>query len=149
MLLKSKFSHHKVAEDFLWSNHLAETFSQIMDFKVSVILGSPGYGKSSSVSYWLQFCLPELLNNKMVTSCSALLDSSDLNRVLKVAWLSLDQGENDLRRFWQYISGTLYHSGAYTQQQVRNDFINETEKPIKALITPLLNALDQPEKRSC
>lgn len=139
MLLKSKFSLPTISDDFQWSDRLNETLSQIMDFKVSVILGSPGYGKSTSVAYWLKICLPALYAHKNS-------ENSNNDALPVVAWLSLDRGENDVRRFWQYLAGALFNAKAYSNQMIMDAFVNDTERPLKALITPLLNALDQPDE---
>ncbi|KQX45806.1 MULTISPECIES: hypothetical protein [unclassified Paenibacillus] len=56
--------------------HLMEKMSKALNCKVTLVTSPPGFGKTTMVSHWSQ------------------------NQQLPVAWVSLDQGENDVLRFW-------------------------------------------------
>ncbi len=128
MLLKSKFFPPSVESNYHLPHGLQEHFSQINDFKITALLGSPGYGKSTAMAYWIA----------QRGACSDQTRSSG-----KTAWLSLDHDDNDTRRFWQYLSGALLHGQIYSDVAFHERLFSEPDRPIKSLITGLLNQLDQ------
>lgn len=58
---------------------LMEKMSKALTCKVTLVTSPPGFGKTTLVSDW------------------------SLNQKLPVAWVSLDQGENDVLKFWTYV----------------------------------------------
>ncbi|KRE83726.1 hypothetical protein ASG89_11410 [Paenibacillus sp. Soil766] len=63
--------------------HLMEKMSRAMHCKVTVVTSPPGFGKTTMVSQWI------------------------LQGQAPVSWVSLDQGENDLLRFWTYVIAAI------------------------------------------
>lgn len=54
-----------------------------MQCKLTLVTAPPGYGKSTIVSDWVR--------NERINAC----------------WLSLDEGDNDVLRFWTYLTASL------------------------------------------
>lgn len=85
--------------------------------RLNLVVAPAGFGKTTLVNQW----------------CERLDEP--------VAWLALDQNDNEPRRFWQYVAGALAHSGAVgiedSLQQLNSHEVHELD----GAITALLNAL--------
>jgi len=94
--------------------------------KLILISAPPGYGKTTLVSEWI-------LNLKA---------SSEIE-IPKFAWLSLDEADNDIVRFVQYIFGALQQADEFLGRQVQSqlDFPNQLDVP--NLMDTLLNDLSE------
>ncbi|MBS8239020.1 helix-turn-helix transcriptional regulator [Marinobacter lipolyticus] len=85
--------------------------------RLNLVVAPAGFGKTTLVSQW----------------CAQLGSSS--------AWLSLDEHDNEPRRFWQYVAGALEHSGLagmdLCRQQLSHCSLQELEGPITGVINAL------------
>ncbi len=92
--------------------------------RLNLVVAPAGFGKTTLVNQWCE-----------------QLDGP-------VAWLALDQNDNEPRRFWQYVAGALAHSGAKgiaeSQQQLNSHEAHELD----GAITALLNALAADPQKS-
>lgn len=96
---------------------LKERLDQGMHRKLSLILGYAGYGKTTLVSQWLS--------------------SSDR----PVAWLSLDEGDDDISRFLAYFLAALRTIAAHQELNV-SDLLQSPQSPsISSIISVLINDL--------
>jgi LuxR family maltose regulon positive regulatory protein len=87
-----------------------------------ILIAAPaGFGKTTVVSEW---------------------QASEVGQVWPLAWVSLDEGDNDPVHFWRYIIRALetvqpgLGSGAYA-------FLEAPQSPVEHAITVLINALSQ------
>lgn len=64
--------------------HLMAAMSKALTCKVTFVTSPPGFGKTTMVGEWA------------------------LHRSVPAAWLSLDQGENDMLRFWTYVIAAFH-----------------------------------------
>lgn len=96
-----------------------------MERKLTLISAPAGYGKTTLLCQWL-------------TS----LAGADV----PVAWVSLDEEENDPVRFWNYVSmalGELHHE----EGEGTLDFIQSAQSPpSESILIPLINALSTLQK---
>lgn len=85
--------------------------------RLNLVVAPAGFGKTTLVSQW----------------CSRSSST--------VAWLSLDEHDDDPRRFWQYVVGAFEHNGLLGLEECRLQLshcsLQELEGPITALINVL------------
>lgn len=99
--------------------HLLEKLNQGLTSRLILISAAAGFGKTTVLSEWVH------------------------ETKLRVSWLSLDERDNDLIRFWMYFVTALQQSnrniGAATLAML------QSTEPIsyEAFLTPLLNELAQ------
>lgn len=100
-------------------NRLHKMLNQALQYKLAIVASPPGFGKTTLVSDWVR--------SEQINAC----------------WVSLDEGENDLLRFWTYVIASLekVHPGIcniYTSlQQPTLTF------SIEQIITELINTLSE------
>jgi LuxR family maltose regulon positive regulatory protein len=82
-LLRTKLYRPRVTADFIARPRLTERLARGLDRKLVLVTAPLGYGKTTLVASWLH-------------------DNS-----LPVAWLLLDEGDNDLQIFLCYIIAAL------------------------------------------
>lgn len=85
--------------------------------RLNLVVAPAGFGKTTLVSQW----------------CSRLGGSS--------AWLSLDEHDNEPRRFWQYMAGAFEHSGLTGMEACRQQLSHCSLQELEGPITGLINAL--------
>ena len=94
---------------------LVEHLRAGMSGKLTLISGPAGFGKTSLVQDWV----------------------SGID--LPVAWLSLDEGDNHLNRFFSYLLAAFQQIDTAIGQSILNILNSPERPPIRALITTLVN----------
>ncbi len=92
--------------------------------KLTLISASAGFGKTTLLSEWV----------------SGMVEPSTL-RPTKVAWLSLDEGDNDPARFLTYFVAALQTISASTAEGVLVALQSPRPPPTEAILTVLLNEI--------
>ncbi len=93
--------------------------------KLTLISAPAGFGKTTLASIWLQ------ANSKAAPAVA-------------IAWLSLDEGDNDLARFLTYLIAALEQSDAIAAtfgQEILTPLQSPQPLPAEAILTPLINEL--------
>ncbi len=90
--------------------------------KLTLISASAGFGKTTLVSEWVAGC--ERLEPKV-----------------RVAWLSLDEGDNDPTRFLTYLVAALQTISANIGAGVLSVLQSPQPPPIESILTALLNEI--------
>jgi LuxR family maltose regulon positive regulatory protein len=121
-LLRTKLHRPPVADDHLHRQRLLNRLEKRLFRPLTLISAPAGYGKSTLMSCWLETCdLPS-------------------------AWVSLDDGDNDLRMFLSYFLAAVrsIFSGFGRGLQ----FLLETSDlpPVSVLLRTLINELDRVDK---
>ncbi|MFC0211623.1 LuxR C-terminal-related transcriptional regulator [Paenibacillus chartarius] len=99
----------------LLRRRLTEKLSEGLHRKLSLISASAGYGKTTLVSEWLSAC----------------------DR--PAAWLSLDEGDNELHRFLAYVIAAL-HTIAENQARNALELLQSPQPPpIESILAVLIN----------
>lgn len=93
ILLKTKFYIPPTRPELVSRKRLIDQLNEGLHRKLTFISAPAGYGKTTLVTEWLSKLQSEALNGK-----------PDQYRI---AWLSLDEGDNDLVRFLTYIIAAL------------------------------------------
>ncbi|AZT84059.1 helix-turn-helix transcriptional regulator [Marinobacter sp. NP-4(2019)] len=117
MLLTTKFLRPTSAPRAVWRERLCRLLQPGSPKRLNLVIAPAGFGKTTLVSQW----------------CTQQGTST--------AWLSLDEHDDEPRRFWQYIAGAFEHSGMAglktCRQQLSHCSIQELEGPITSLINAL------------
>ncbi|MFD0676342.1 MULTISPECIES: LuxR C-terminal-related transcriptional regulator [unclassified Paenibacillus] len=107
ILLKTKISLPAFRENLLVRKRLIRTITQGLQGRLTTVCAPAGFGKSTLVSQWIHQCEHS------------------------TAWVSLDETDNDLIRFWRYIMEAL-------------TAINDSELGVRlSYLTPLLPSLSE------
>ena len=99
-LLTTKLYIPQLQSDLVQRPHLYQRLDEGASRKLTLVSAPTGFGKSTLVTGWLS------------------------ERNLSVGWLSLDQGDNDLVRFWTYLIAAL--------QTIHQDIGVETRQILSA-----------------
>lgn len=90
--------------------------------RLNLVVAPAGFGKTTLVNQW----------------CEQQERQPDGHRT---AWLSLDEHDDEPRRFWQYLVGALAHSGLEGLEECRNLVNSVTVQEMEGAITALINTL--------
>jgi LuxR family maltose regulon positive regulatory protein len=90
------------------------------DHRLTLIAAPAGFGKTTLATEWLYS------KNKQVSSCS-------------IAWLSLDEGDNDPARFFTYLIAALRQLDAGVCQATQSLLGSPQMPPTESLATTLVN----------
>ncbi|MBU1662166.1 MAG: LuxR C-terminal-related transcriptional regulator [Chloroflexi bacterium] len=110
--------------------------------KLTLISASAGFGKTTLVSEWV--------NNLRFTSDDLRVDSAKESKIVnRVAWLSLDEGDNDPTRFLTYLIAALQTiaqskvEGVATKlgEGVLGVIQSPQPPPIESILTALINEI--------
>ncbi len=105
-----------------------------------VLISAPaGFGKTTLVSAWVNQ-KAEVGRLKDVSK-EAVPSSAFSLQPHKVAWLSLDEGDNDLARFLTYLVAALQTVAATLGEGVLSALQSPQMPPIEPLLTSLLNEI--------
>ncbi|MBS8233145.1 LuxR C-terminal-related transcriptional regulator [Marinobacter salarius] len=85
--------------------------------RLNLVVAPAGFGKTTLVSQW----------------CSQSPST--------VAWLSLDEHDDEPRRFWQYVVGAFEHNGLVGLEQCRQQLSHCSLQELEGPITGLINVL--------
>src|SRR6185312_408061 len=110
--------------------HLLEVLDKGLECKLTLISGPAGYGKTTTVAQW-------------IAERGARPDFSH------VAYVTLDDSDNDPIRFWRYIIAACqkFHAG-FGKEALNLLLANRLPpfKPLEMMLTALLNELSQLEE---
>jgi ATP/maltotriose-dependent transcriptional regulator MalT len=112
-LLVTKFTIPPVRSMLLQRSHLLTILDQSRSFPLTLLSASAGFGKTTLLSAWAS------------------------QSTSQIAWLSLDDQDNDPTRFWAYVIATLRYNGA----PVGAATLAMLHSPQPALLTSSLTAL--------
>ena len=108
---------------------LIERLKDGLDRKLTLLSAPAGFGKTTLVSHWLE----NIQNNHEIDGQS-----------IKVAWLSLDNGDNDLTRFLTYFITALNQANG-SETALGNGALNMLQAPqplpVETTLTSLINEI--------
>ncbi len=112
-LLVTKFTVPPVRSALLRRSHLLTVLDQSRSFPLTLLSASAGFGKTTLLSAWAN------------------------QSTSQVAWLTLDEQDNDPTRFWTYVIAALRHSGS----PVGEAALALLQSPHPSLLTGALTSL--------
>ncbi len=122
-LLKTKLYIPPVRPGLIARPHLIERLNAGLERKLALISAPAGFGKTTLMAEW-------------VAECS-----------VPVAWLSLDEEDNDLTRFWSYVIGAFQtveaspNTAGYLGEAALTALQSLQPPPIEALLSTLINGI--------
>ncbi|HXL37208.1 MAG TPA: LuxR family transcriptional regulator, partial [Ktedonobacteraceae bacterium] len=109
----TKYTIPPVRSMLLQRSHLLTLLDQSRSFPLTLLSASAGFGKTTLLTAWAS------------------------QSTSQVAWLTLDELDNDRTRFWTYVIATLRHSGSHVGEAT----LAMLHSPQPALLTNALTTL--------
>ncbi len=126
-LLSTKLYIPLTRPEFVHRPRLVEQLIQGLQRKLTLVSAPAGFGKTMLVSEWVH---------------KIQADTPEDNQILnKVAWLSLDEGDNDFTRFLAYFIAALQSVAENVGNGVLSMLKSPQLPPIESVLTALLNDL--------
>lgn len=124
-LLRTKLFIPPLPSEAIPRPHLVERLNRGVTGKLSLVTAPAGYGKTTLVTTWLHQ-LP------------------DLDPAPQVAWLSLDENDNDARRFFTYVVAALSQLDQ-SFVEIQDAFLRDSGGEISTMgvVTGLLNQISE------
>ncbi len=116
-LLVTKFTIPPVRSALLQRSHLLEVLDQSRSFPLTLLSASAGFGKTTLLSTWAS------------------------QSTSQVAWLTLDEEDNDPTRFWAYVIAALRHSGSPVGEAALALLQSPQPSQLPGALTALINEL--------
>ncbi|GHO57400.1 LuxR C-terminal-related transcriptional regulator [Ktedonobacter robiniae] len=128
-LLMPKLQLPRLQSSLLPREQLWSLLDKGLEYKLTIVAGPAGYGKTTAVSQWAA-------------------DRSKQEKFPRVASLILDEGDNDVIRFWRYIIAACqaaYPGCGKEALEILRAHRLPPFKPLRMMLTALLNELSQLE----
>src|SRR6266516_660998 len=116
-LLVTKFTIPPVRSVLLQRSHLLTVLDQSRSFPLTLLSASAGFGKTTLLSAWAN------------------------QSTSQVAWLTLDDQDNDPTRFWAYVIAALRHSGTPLGEAAEALLHSPHPSLLTGALTALINEL--------
>jgi LuxR family transcriptional regulator, maltose regulon positive regulatory protein len=147
-LLKTKLMTPPLRSNLVSRPCLIEKLNNGLSGQLTLISAPAGFGKTTLVSEWFYQWTREIdyrLNKE-------LIPSSPIQRSLKIAWLSLDEDDNDPIRFLAYLAEAMDVLKQGAGEIIQSLLQSPQAQPPKEILISLINFLreeldeDQPPK---
>lgn len=116
-ILTTKLYRPRPRADLVERPHLLERLAEAAHRPLTLISAPAGFGKTALLSAWLDQIAG------------------------RVAWLALDDGDNDPARFWAYVLAALQTVDSALGADLQALLLTPQPPPLDALLIPLLNDL--------
>lgn len=135
MLLESKFFLPRSRQETVFRPRLLEQMHAGLQRKLILVLAQAGFGKTTLVAHWLN----------TLNQCDppdGVKGSAASSIPYRVAWLSLDENDNDPLRFIDYLVTALHRADASIGQHARL-LLSSPQPPanLEPLVISLINDL--------
>ncbi|WP_372997949.1 LuxR C-terminal-related transcriptional regulator [Marinobacter sp.] len=117
MLLTTKFLRPTSDSRAVKRERLSKLLEPEAPRRLNLVIAPAGFGKTTLVAQW----------------CSRSSSPT--------AWLSLDEHDDEPRRFWQYVIGAFEQAGLSGAADLRKQLAQETDEAFTEAITGLINTL--------
>ncbi len=119
---------------------LIERLRRVTKHQLTLVVAPPGFGKTTLLSAWLHQNDARGTMNDEGSDATAQRSAFSVQR-LKVAWLTLDEADNDLVRFWTYLVAALEQQWPGIGADAAALLRAPRPLPIDTMLTVLLNAI--------
>jgi len=119
---------------------LIERLRRVTEHQLTLIVAPPGFGKTTLLSAWLS-TKDEGGRMRDETTGPPLHPSSHIPHPFKVAWLTLDEADNDPVRFWAYLVAALEQQLPGIGADAVALLHAPQPAPIDTVLTVLVNAI--------
>lgn len=117
LLLNTKLNVPLVRPSHVQRIELIQKLDKLQEYKLALIVAPAGYGKTALVSEWIA------------------------QSQLKVAWFSIDAGDNDPVRFWDYVIAAIQTLYPDIGKQTLTLLHEPQPLPIETILSTLINEL--------
>src|SRR5689334_17541743 len=117
LLLTTKLNVPPLRASHVQRAELIHRLDKLQEYKLALIVASAGYGKTALVSEWIA-------------------QSS-----LRVVWFSIDAGDNDPVRFWDYVIAAIRTAYPNTGEQTLTLLHEPQPLPVETILSALINEL--------
>jgi LuxR family maltose regulon positive regulatory protein len=117
LLLNTKLNVPPVRPSHVQRIELIQKLNRLQDYKLALIVASAGYGKTALVSEWIT------------------------QSPMKVVWFSIDAGDNDPVRFWDYVIAAIQTAYSDIGEQTLTLLHEPQPLPIETILSSLINEL--------
>ena len=135
-ILATKLYIPKPGPKIVFRPRLIERLNEGLHRKLTLVSASAGSGKTTLVSEWVASLSSEL------RVLSSKLSQADQTQNSKVAWLSLDEADNDPIRFLAYLVAALQTVASNLGVEVLGALQFPQPAPTEAILTALLNDIN-------
>lgn len=118
-LLLTKLAPPRPHPSTLWRERLFVRLDQALERKIALIAAPPGFGKSTLVGEWAAA------------------------RRKPIAWVSLDAGDDDPIRFWQYVIAACQTAGPALGKTALAALRSSQQPSFERILTAFLNEIAQ------
>ncbi|RYE42716.1 MAG: hypothetical protein EOP24_31500 [Hyphomicrobiales bacterium] len=117
----TRFSPPELQEQVVVRRALLERLRGFSRRKVTVLVGGAGFGKTTLLAQWFDACANPGLED--------------------VGWVTLPQGEGDLKSLFAYLFEAIHRIGVEFDQTVPVSLVGDNERGAKALVSAFVNAI--------
>src|SRR5664279_3749346 len=117
LLLNTKLKVPPVRPSHVRRAELIQKLDKLREYNLALIVASAGYGKTALVSEWIA-------------------QSS-----MRVVWFSIDSGDNDPVRFWDYVIAAIQTVYSDTGEQTLTLLHEPQPLPVETILSTLINEL--------
>jgi LuxR family maltose regulon positive regulatory protein len=140
-LLATKFFVPHAPQALIARPRLAALLNDSLQHKLTLVSAPAGFGKTTLVADWLASRSFEFKVLSSELSKPEQTQNSELNtQNFRVAWVSLDEADNNLARFWTYVLTALDSCCP----GIATPFVSSLQArhtPLEHVLTALINAL--------
>ncbi len=139
ILLKTKLSVPPVRMHLVIRTHLLTRLRGVMDSALTLISAPAGFGKTTLLSEWIASMRGEI--NVGPAGDAGHGEAAARDQQPAIAWLSLDEGDNDPTSFWSYFIAALesVYEGIGDDAQLL--LSSAQSLPVNTILTVLINAM--------
>src|SRR5262245_50150978 len=142
LLLATKLTHPRLPAALVRREHLLRQLDAALSNPLTLLSAAAGFGKTTLLSAWVASRSDELrVLNDEFSQAEQTQNSKLKTHNCRVAWLSLDERDNDSTRFWTYLIAALQklHPDLGTHALA----VLRTHRPLpsEAFLTILLNEI--------
>ncbi|MBX3063821.1 MAG: hypothetical protein KF726_12645 [Anaerolineae bacterium] len=117
LLLNTKLNAPPVRTAYVQRLELVQRLNKLRDYKLALVIASAGYGKTSLISEWIA------------------------QSPLRSVWFSIDAGDNDPVRFWDYVIAVIQTIYPQIGEETRSLLHEPQPLPIETILSTLINEL--------
>jgi len=140
LLLATKLTPPPPRAELTPRPRLIARLRQVTDHQLTLIVAPPGFGKTTLLSAWLHQNAERGTLNDEGSDATAQRSAFSVQR-FKVAWLTLDEADNDPVRFWTYLVGALEQHWPEIGADAAALLHAPQPAPIDTVLTVLVNAI--------
>jgi LuxR family transcriptional regulator, maltose regulon positive regulatory protein len=117
LLLNTKLNVPPVRPSHVQRVELIQKLNKLLEYKLALIVASAGYGKTALVSEWIA------------------------QSPMRVVWFSIDAGDNDPVRFWDYVIAAIQTASPGIGEKTLTLLHEPQPLPIETILSSLINEL--------